>query len=253
MDGALAGRLAVTMTSDGLLAGRVTVITGASRGIGVELAHACATEGSRLGLLARSAVPLEDLAREVPTEALPVSCDVSDEASVAGAFARVAQRFGVIDSVIANAGIAPQSHRAHKMDLKGWNQILNVNLTGTFLTARYAHRYLAASGRGRLVTVSSVMARSPRRGISAYVASKAGIEGLTRALAVDWATDGIMVNAVAPGFFEIGLGTDFASSDVLRDQIVSRTPMGRFGRTADLAGAVVYLAGDTAGSVTGQT
>jgi NAD(P)-dependent dehydrogenase (short-subunit alcohol dehydrogenase family) len=232
---------------------RVVVITGASRGIGAALAQSFAREGADLGLLARGRAGLGKLAAQLPVEALPVSCDVADEQEIADAFASVAERFGGIDAVVANAGIAPPSRRAHKLDLKLWNQVLEVNLTGTFLTARASYEHLAASGRGRFVTVSSVMASLPRRGIAAYVASKSGVEGLTRALAVDWAADGIAVNAVVPGFFSAGLGEEFVNSERLRRQVLERTPLDRFGHVAELADTIRFLTGDSGGFMTGQT
>jgi NAD(P)-dependent dehydrogenase (short-subunit alcohol dehydrogenase family) len=129
---------------------------------------------------------------------------------------------------------------------------IDVNLTGAFITAKAAHPYLAASGRGRLVLTSSVMARLPRRGLSAYAASKAALEGLTRSLAVDWASDGICVIATAPGFFSAGLGTEFMQSDRLEGQVTARTAVGRFGDATELAEVTGFLAGDSSGYLTGH-
>jgi NAD(P)-dependent dehydrogenase (short-subunit alcohol dehydrogenase family) len=237
--------------TDGIAA-RVVVITGASKGIGSELARFIAHRGARLGLLARSEAALKDLASQLPTEALPVACDVSDETAVADGFKAVADRFGGIDSVIANVGISPAAHRGHNLPLEIWQEVLDVNLTGTFLTARAAYPYLATSGRGRLVLTSSVMAAAPRRGLAAYAASKAGIEGLTRALATDWASAGITVNAIAAGFIDAGLGAAFSESDRLRPQVLQRTLAGRFGTADELAAAICYLASDSSSYLTGQ-
>jgi NAD(P)-dependent dehydrogenase (short-subunit alcohol dehydrogenase family) len=234
------------------IAGRTVVITGASRGIGRALAELFAEQGASLGLFARDGAALEELASALPTKAVPVACDVSDADAVAHGFRSVTQRLGGVDSVIINAGMAPATHRAHNLPVAMWCETLAVNLTGAFLTARAAYHHLAESRRGRLVLTSSVMAKAPRAGLSAYSATKAGIEGLTRSLAVDWARDNICVNAVAPGFFKAGLGTAFAESDRLRDQVLSRTLLGRFGEAAELAGAVLFLAGDASGYLTGH-
>lgn len=239
-------------TGTGDLAGRAVVITGASRGIGELLAESFSAAGASLGLLARDEVALKELAGRLPGPSVPVACDVADEDSVTEAFAQIANRLGRIDSVVANAGIAPSSGRAHKLDAGTWRSVVDVNLTGTFLTAQAAYPHLVASGGGRLVLTSSVMASLPRRGIAAYAASKAGIEGLARALAADWATDGINVNAVAPGFFDVGLGNAFHESERLRQQVSARTPVGRFGGIAELAGVVRFLAGAASSYVTGQ-
>jgi NAD(P)-dependent dehydrogenase (short-subunit alcohol dehydrogenase family) len=234
------------------IAGRVVVITGASKGIGAELARFLAHQGARLGLFARDEAALKDLASQLPTEALPVACDVSDETALADSFEAVADHFGGIDSVVANAGISPAAHRGHNLPVEMWREVLDVNLTGTFLTARAAYPHLAASGQGRLVLTSSVMAATPRRGLAASAASKAGVEGLTRALAADWASTGITVNAVAAGFIDAGLGTAFSESDRLKSQVLQRTLLDRFGTAAELAAAICYLAGDSSSYLTGH-
>ncbi|HEX5121330.1 MAG TPA: SDR family NAD(P)-dependent oxidoreductase [Pseudonocardiaceae bacterium] len=231
---------------------RVVVITGASRGIGALLAESFSVAGASVGLLARDEAAIKDLAGRLTRPAIPVACDVADEDSVTEAFTQLADRFGRIDSVVANAGIAPGSGRAHTLDAGTWRSIVDVNLTGTFLTAQAAYPHLAVSGQGRLVLTSSVMAALPRRGIAAYAASKAGIEGLARALAADWAIDGITVNAVAPGFFDVGMGHVFHESERLSKQVSSRTPVGRFGSADELAGVVRFLAGEPSSYVTGQ-
>ncbi|ROS40717.1 SDR family NAD(P)-dependent oxidoreductase [Amycolatopsis thermoflava] len=231
---------------------RVVFITGASRGIGAELARDFAAHGARLGLVARNIEALAELAGELPSDALPVPCDIRDEEALGAACRKVADHFGTIDSVVANAGVALESGRAHKVRTETWIRTLETNLTGPFLTARAAHPYLAASGRGRLVLTSSVIARQPRPGLSAYAASKAGVEGLTRALAADWAKDGICVNAVAPGFFGLGMGAAFEAGERLRDQVIARTVLGRFGEPQDIAGVVRFLASDAAAYVNGQ-
>lgn len=231
---------------------RVVVITGASRGVGAVLARSFAEHGARLALLARDIEALEKLAAELPAETLPVSCDISDEKAAFEAFDRIGQHFGGIDSVIANAGIALSSDRAQNFDLPTWRRMIDINLTGSFITAQASYEYLADSSRGRLVMTSSVTASKPRRGSCAYGASKAGTEGLTRALAADWARDQICVNAVAPGFFEIGLGSAFAGNPRLREQIETRTSLGRFGHPRELADVVLFLAGDRASYLSGH-
>lgn len=235
------------------LSGRTVVITGASRGLGQALAESFAKEGARLGLLARDGAALADLAAALPTETVAVCCDVSEPDSVTAAFARVADRFGGVDSVVANAGITLGNKRAQNLPVDTWRRVIDVNLTGSYLTARAAHPYLARSRAGRMVLVSSVMARVPRHGVSAYAVSKAGVEGLTRALAVDWATDAIAVNAVAPGFFNAGMGAVVEQNERYREQVLVRTPAARLGDVPELASAVLFLAGEESGYITGHT
>lgn len=233
--------------------GRTVVITGASRGLGQVLAESFAKEGARLGLLARSGDALAALTATLPADTLAVPCDVSSADDVDAAFDLVARRFGGVDSVVANAGVMPDNRRAQSLPFDTWRRTLDVNLTGAFLTARAAHRYLADSCAGRLVLISSVMARVPRHGISAYAASKAGVEGLARALAVDWATDAITVNAVAPGFFAAGMGEVLERNERYREQVLVRTPASRLGEASELASAVLFLSGDNSGYITGHT
>ena len=234
------------------LSGRVVLITGASRGIGQILAESFAKAGASLGLLARDRTALEALAAALPTEVVPVPCEVSDDDSVSAAFDRVADRFGGVDSVVVNAGTSPQPHRAHNVTQAEWSRVIDVNLTGAFLTARVAYDYLVGARAGRLVFVSSVMARSPRRGMSPYAASKGGVEALTRALAVDWASDRICVNAVAPGLINAGLGNALTESEQIRNELVRRIPIGRPGEADELANSVLFLSGDTADYITGH-
>ncbi len=234
------------------LEGRVVVITGASRGIGKALAQSFADAGAGLGLLARDDLAVKQLAANLATPCVPVTCDVANPHRLATAFARVADELGGVDAVVANAGMAPASHRAHNLSVEDWRQTLDVNLTGTFLTAQAAYPYLAATGHGRMLLTSSVMARTPRRGVSSYAASKAGIEGLTRALAADWACDGIAVNAIAPGFFDTGLGTAFKEADKLREQVIARTAFERFGHGGELAEVAHFFVSDACNFLTGQ-
>jgi NAD(P)-dependent dehydrogenase (short-subunit alcohol dehydrogenase family) len=233
--------------------GRAVIITGASRGIGRALAGSLSSHGARLGLIARDEGALKELASQLPADVAIAPCDVTDDMSVEAAVGQIAGELGGVDSMVINAGIAPESHRAHNLRADAWRRVLEVNLTGAFLSARAGYRHLAASGRGKIVFISSVMARSPRRGVSAYAASKAGMEGLARALAADWARDHICVNAVAPGFFDVGLGAEFAGSRTLSEQVRSRVLLGRFGEPAELATSVMFLIGDGSGYLTGQT
>jgi NAD(P)-dependent dehydrogenase (short-subunit alcohol dehydrogenase family) len=232
------------------------VVTGSSQGLGRTLARALAAAGASVGLLARSADALKEVAREIEDgggNALPLACDVTDLEALHTALAAVDDQLGGIDSVIANAGISPVVSRAQNLSLDLWRQVLEVNLTGVFLTSQAGHPYLTASGRGRFVINTSIMARRPRPGLSAYAASKAGLEGLMRALAVDWAPDGICVNAVAPGFFESPLAQGFVDNQRLNREIRDHTLFGRWGTSADLPGAFLFLASDAAAYVTGQT
>jgi NAD(P)-dependent dehydrogenase (short-subunit alcohol dehydrogenase family) len=237
---------------DGGIDGRVVVVTGASRGIGRALATEFAQRGASVAMLARDEVALKEAAARLPADVLPVACDVTDQESVAAAFARVGERWGHVDSVVANAGTLGAIRRVHNISAEDWHRILDTNLTGAFLTARAAHPLLARSSRARLVFVSSVMARAPRHGVSAYTASKAGIEGLTRGVAADWAKDGIRVNAVSCGYIKAGIGSELERSPELLADVLSRIALGRQGSVAEVTGPVLFMAGDASGYITGH-
>ncbi|HEY7596988.1 MAG TPA: SDR family NAD(P)-dependent oxidoreductase [Actinophytocola sp.] len=233
--------------------GRTVVITGASRGFGRALAECFAKQGAQLGLLARDGTALADLAAALPTHTVAVSCDVTDADAVSDAFERIAARFEGIDAVVANAGVTLGNKRAQNLPVDVWRKVIDVNLTGAYLTARAAHPYLARSRSARLVLVSSCMARTPRHGVSAYAVSKAGVEGLAKALAVDWAADSITVNAVAPGFLNVGMGAVVDQNERYREQVLVRTPASRLGDVHEVVDTVLFLAGEAASYITGHT
>lgn len=232
------------------VADRVVVITGASRGLGRILAKEFANEGAKLGLLARDEGALQDLSEQIPTESVPVACDISSLEAVDFAFKEVVQRLGRIDSVVANAGIGLAPARAQNLLPDVWREVIDTNLTGTFYTAHVAHQYLRSSHAGRMVLISSGAAQRPMRGLAAYGSSKAGIEGLTRALCADWSVDGICVNAVAPGLFDNG--DPAPHSGRVKELLISRTPMRRVGEATELANMVLFLSGDLCSFITGQ-
>lgn len=174
--------------NDPRLAGHVVVITGASGGMGQHLAATAAHAGAHVVLLGHNQTALASTTNQLihkGHQAFAYTCDITREHELATTFSDIANNLGAIDSVISNAG------RAYNLPVEAWRQVLDVNLTGAFLTARAAHPHIAASGRGRLTFTRSVIARRPRPGLSAYAASKAGLEGLARGLAADRAVDGI--------------------------------------------------------------
>ncbi|MEU7145394.1 SDR family NAD(P)-dependent oxidoreductase [Nocardia sp. NPDC046473] len=236
----------------------MVAITGASRGLGREFARACAREGATVALMARDKAGVAEAADDIQGETYPVICDVTEPDSMTAAFDEIATALGGVDAVVANAGVTLDTSRAQNLSVETWQQTLEVNLTGAFITAQTAHRHLQNSNSGRMVLVSSVMARTPRRGVSAYAASKAGIEGLTRALAVDWARDGISVNAISPGFIAAGMGAVLGMSELppaiekLREALTSKVPLRRVGDAEEVADLVAFLVGPRVGYLTGQ-
>ena len=204
-----------------ILEGRVAVVTGASSGIGEACAVAFAAKGAKVVLAARRAERLASLVDRIEGaggEALAVATDVTDEAAVDDLFARAVERFGTVDVLVNNAGIA-DSTPVDEMALETWRKVIETNLTSAFLCSRAAFRTMKDKGRGRIINVGSISARVPRENSPAYAASKFGLDGLTRSLAIDGRKHniaasifhpGIVATEIAPG--AVKLAEDFAAS-----------------------------------------
>ncbi len=218
----------------------VVAITGGSRGIGAALVSSLAAGGDQVYVLARNQHP-DSVPDPGPGRITSIHCDVSDPASVAAAFAELGRTSDVLDGLVLNAGVSPTRRRAHRLEPALWESIVAVNLTGAFSCAHHAHPLLTASAAPRVVLTSSVMPRKPLVGLTAYAASKAGVDGLTTALAVDWADDGILVNAVALGFFETDLSLPLRSVDDHGASVTELAALSRWGRVEELVGAYELL------------
>jgi NAD(P)-dependent dehydrogenase (short-subunit alcohol dehydrogenase family) len=229
--------------------GKRVVITGASRGLGRVLAHAFSQSGARVALVARTEADLKAVAGELPGPCLVLSGDVIDgEFNESVAAATVAE-WGGVDVWICNAGISPILAGPLETDSAVWREILDVNLTGAFLGARAAARVMGEGGR--LIFTGSVLGERPRRGLTAYSASKAGLVGMAKGLALDLAPSGITVNVVAPGWFDSPLSEPWKNNPALGAGVLGHTAQGRWGASTDLAGAYQFLASDASAFVTG--
>lgn len=233
------------------LEGRVAIVTGGGRGIGRAIAGAFAEAGARVALVARSADELERAAAEIGGHAYPA--DVSDPAAVDGAVAAVRERFERIDVLVNAAGISPVYKRAERIEPAEWDAILAVNLRGTFLCCRAVGPAMLERGAGAVVNITSVAAAAGMPRLAAYAASKAGVLSLTRTLALEWAAQGVRVNAVGPSFVRTEFTRGLYENDALRQMIVDQTPLGRFGEPDDVVGAALFLASDASRYVTGET
>jgi len=233
----------------GAVRGKRVVITGAGRGLGSLLAHAFSRAGAAVALVARTEKELKAVAGELPGPTLVLSGDVTDEDfNEAVADATVAE-WGGLDVWIANAGISPIVAGPRQTDPSVWRAVLEVNLTGAFLGARAAARVMADGGR--LIFTGSVLGERPRKGLAAYSASKAGLAGMAKGLALDLAPAGITVNVVAPGWFDSPMAEGWMSNADLSAAITGHTAQRRWGAPADLAGAYQFLASDASAFVTG--
>ena len=237
------------------LDGRTAIITGASSGLGVVMAEALAGAGANVVLAARRTERIEELARTLTAaggKALAVSCDVSREQDVDRMIAATQERFGSLDVLVNNAGIAnPQP--AEQESLEDFMRILDVNLGGVFLCAQRCARVMLKAGKGVIVNVASVLGVVGAGQIpqASYTASKGGVVNLTRELAAQWARRGIRVNAILPGWFPSEMTAGMFDNDDGKRWIRGRTPMGRAGDPKELNGALLFLASDASTYVTG--
>lgn len=248
----MAGQIEIpeTFPGPGDLSGKRVVLTGASRGLGEVLAHAFSRAGALLSLVARTERDLKAVAAALPGPALVLPGDVTDEDfNELVADATVAE-WGGVDVWICNAGISPVVGGPRRTDASVWRRILEVNLTGSFLGARAAARVMGSGGR--VIFTGSVLGERPRRGLAAYSASKAGLTGMAKGLALDLAPAGITVNVVAPGWFDSPLADGWKRDPELATSITGHTAQRRWGRPADLAGAYQFLASDAAAFITGS-
>ena len=232
------------------LSGKSALVTGASGGIGGEIARALHAQGAGVALSGTRQAALESLAGELGDRAQVVPCDLSDPEQTATLVARAEAALGQVDILVNNAGLT-RDNLALRMKDEDWDRVLAVNLTAGFRLARSALRSMMKRRWGRIISITSVVGTTGNPGQANYAASKAGLAGMTKALAREVATRGITANCVAPGFIETAMTEALGAPQ--REQLQATIPAGRLGVAADVAGAVVFLASDEASYVTGQT
>lgn len=231
---------------------RVALVTGASRGIGRACALALAADGMKVALAARNTALLEEVAAQIRgtgAEAYVVAIDMSSEESIKSAFAQVAKGFGTIEVLVNNAGIT-KDNLAMRLKREDWEAVLQTNLTGSFLAIQQVLRGMMKAQWGRIINIVSVVGETGNSGQVNYVASKAGLIGVTKTIAQEMASRNITCNAVAPGFIETDM-TGVLSAEV-KEKILGAVPLKRMGTPEDIAAAVRFLASEGAGYITGH-
>ena len=231
---------------------KVALVTGASQGIGRDTALALTEAGAKVVVAARNEEKLAALVGEIVLaggQALAVKMDVADTEQVRAGFKQVMEKFARLDILVNNAAITHDGLSV-RMKQEDWDAVIRTNLTGAHLCIQQALGTMMRARAGRIINIASIVAQMGNAGQANYVASKAGLIGLTKAMAIEISSRNITVNAVAPGFIETPM-TD-ALADKVKEELKTRIPLGRMGSARDVAAAIVFLASDEAGYITGH-
>ncbi len=229
--------------------GKVALVTGSTRGIGRAVAERLSRDGARVVVTGRNAEAAARVAEALPGEALGLGLDVADPDSVAATVAQILDAWGRIDILVNNAGIT-RDNLTLRLKPADWQAVLDTNLTGAFLCAKACLRPMIRARTGSIINISSVVGALGNAGQANYCAAKAGLEGLTRSLAREYANRGVRVNAVAPGYIATDMTAELPES--VRENLLAQVPLARLGRPEDVAEAVAFLASDRAAYITGQ-
>ena len=234
---------------------RLALITGATRGIGLGAARALAQSGADVILVGRSQSELEKAAAELRAfgrKAHAAPFDLQDTHAIATWFADLCAQHGVPDILVNSAGISRRGP-AIDLTLEDWNQVMALNATAIFeLSRNFARRLIAEKRSGRVINIASLMTAAARSGTSPYTASKGAVGQLTKVLAVEWASHGILVNAIAPGYIDTDLNKSLLADPAFDSWVKGRCPLGRWGKPEDIAWPVVFLASPASSFMTGQ-
>jgi NAD(P)-dependent dehydrogenase (short-subunit alcohol dehydrogenase family) len=237
------------------LEGKIAVVIGGTSGIGRILSLGLADAGADVITSARHQEHVDETAAEIERrgrQTLRLCCDVGNRTSIEELLASALQHFGKVDILINCAGKIRRTPTL-TMSEEEWADVMDTNLTGTLRACQIFGRHMLERRYGRIINIASLNSFVALSEVAAYAASKAGVVSLSRSLAVEWSKEGVTVNAIAPGVFRTALNADLLDKTSRGQELLMRTPMGRFGKTEELVGAAVYLSSDAASFVTGQT
>jgi 3-oxoacyl-[acyl-carrier protein] reductase len=231
------------------LSGKTALVTGSTRGIGLAIAQTLYAAGAKVAVVGRDAERASEVASALGSRAAGVACDVAQEDQVVAAVSAAEAALGGVDILVNNAGLTRDNILLRLTD-QDWDAVLDANLKGAFHTTRAIIKGMMKRRAGRVINMSSIVGLTGNKGQANYAASKAGLIGFTKSVAKEYASRNILVNCIAPGFIE----TDMTASlpDAARATLLEQIALGRLGRPEDVAGAVLFLASDLAGYITGQ-
>jgi NAD(P)-dependent dehydrogenase (short-subunit alcohol dehydrogenase family) len=237
------------------LSGKVALVTGGSRGLGKDIALAVAEKGAKVAICGRKRENLDQAVEEFQKLGLDLMAEcanVGESDQVKALFQAIDEQFGRLDILINNVGMNILTPSVVETDEGLWDKILETNLKGTFIVSSHAVRLMKNAGGGKIINISSIAARKASMGMGVYCVAKAGVEMLTRVLAVELATEHINVNAVAPGMIRTKFSQPLWSNESLIKEILKTIPMGRIAETTDVVGAVLFLASELSDFITGE-